>query len=79
MDARRPFGTEANTAKLVAAEAAAAATDRAIQTLGAMGFALDFDVERLWRDARIFAVAPVPQEMILNFIATHDLGLPRSY
>jgi acyl-CoA dehydrogenase len=36
-------------------------------------------VERLWRDSRVFAVAPIPQEMILSFLATHDLGLPRSY
>ncbi len=79
MDQRRPFGSEANTAKLIAADAACRAADRAVQTLGGMGFAADYHVERLWRDARIFAVAPIPQEMILSFIAVNDLGLPRSY
>lgn len=79
MDQGRPFGSEANTAKLIAAQAACSATDRAVQTLGGMGFAAEYHVERLWRDTRIFAVAPIPQEMILGFIATHDLGLPRSY
>lgn len=79
MDHGQPFGSEANTAKLIAAQAACNATDRAVQTLGGMGFAAEYHVERLWRDARVFAVAPIPQEMILGFIATHDLGLPRSY
>ncbi|MFA7437661.1 acyl-CoA dehydrogenase family protein [Castellaniella sp.] len=79
MDRQRPFASAANVAKLLAADAACFATDRAVQTLGGMGFASEFHVERLWRDARLFAVAPIPQEMILNFIAVHDLGLPRSY
>ncbi len=79
MDQGRPFGSEANTAKLIASQAACSATDRAIQTLGGMGFAAGYHVERLWRDTRVFSVAPIPQEMILGFIATHDLGLPRSY
>jgi acyl-CoA dehydrogenase len=79
MDQGQPFGSEANTAKLIAAQAACNATDRAVQTLGGMGFATEYHVERLWRDTRVFAVAPIPQEMILGFIATHDLGLPRSY
>jgi acyl-CoA dehydrogenase len=79
MDQGRPFGSEANTAKLIAAQAACSAADRAVQTLGGMGFATEYHVERLWRDARIFAVAPIPQEMVLNFIAVNDLGLPRSY
>jgi acyl-CoA dehydrogenase len=79
LDNGQPFGSEANAAKLIAADAAVAATDRALQTLGGMGFAREFHVERLWRDARVFAVAPIPQEMILSFIGTHDLGMPRSY
>ncbi len=79
LDSGEPFGSEANAAKLIAADAAIAATDRALQTLGGMGFAREFHIERLWRDARVFAVAPIPQEMILGFIGTHDLGMPRSY
>ena len=78
-DQGRPYGREANQAKYLAGEAAALATDRAIQTLGGMGYSKEFHVERLWRDARLFRFAPVSEEMILNFVAQHDLGLPRSY
>ncbi len=78
-DAGQPYGTEANVAKLVAAQAAAHATDRAMQTMGGMGYSKEFHVERLWRDARLFRIAPVSEEMILNFIAVHNLGMPRSY
>jgi len=78
-DAGQPYGTEANQAKLVAAQAASAAIDRAMQTMGGMGFARESHVERLWRDARLFKFAPVSEEMILNYIAVHCLGMPRSY
>lgn len=74
-----PYGTEANVAKLIASKAAQLATDRAMQTMGGMGYAKESHVERLWRDARLFRFAPVSEEMILNFIAQHNLGLPRSY
>ncbi|HVW33990.1 MAG TPA: acyl-CoA dehydrogenase family protein [Acidimicrobiia bacterium] len=78
-DAGQPYGTEANLAKLVAAQAASATIDRAMQTMGGMGFARESHVERLWRDARLFKFAPVSEEMILNYIAVHCLGMPRSY
>ena len=78
-DLGQPYGSEANQAKLLAAQAAAQATERAMQTMGGMGYSKEFDVERLWRDARLFRFAPVSEEMILNFIAQHDLGMPRSY
>lgn len=78
-DAGRPYGSEANVAKLIAAQAAASATERAMQTMGGMGYARDMDVERLWRDARLFRFAPVSEEMILNYIAVHDLGMVRGY
>ena len=78
-DAGQPYGREANLAKLVAAQAASAAIDRAMQTMGGMGFARESHVERLWRDARLFKFAPVSEEMILNYIAVHCLGMPRSY
>jgi acyl-CoA dehydrogenase len=78
-DCGKPYGSEANMAKWLAGHAAGLATDRAIQTLGGMGYSKEFHVERLWRDARLFRVAPVSEEMILNYVAQHDLGLPRSY
>lgn len=78
-DTGQPNGTEANAGKLIAARAAELATDRAMQMMGGMGYAKESHVERLWRDARLFRIAPVPEEMILNFVATHNLGMPRSY
>lgn len=74
-----PYGSEANAAKLLAAQAVARATERAMQTMGGMGYAKEFHAERLWRDARLFRFAPVSEEMILNYIANHDLKMPRSY
>ncbi len=74
-----PSGEQANSAKWIAADAAALATDRAVQTLGGMGYAQEYDVERYWREARIFRLAPVSQEMVQNYIAEHVLRLPRSY
>ena len=78
-DSNRPYGSESNVGKLIAAQAAQRAIDRSMQTMGGMGYAVDMHVERLWRDARLFKFAPVSEEMILNFIAQHDLGMPRSY
>ncbi len=70
---------EANIAALQAARAAFKAADRAVQTFGGMGFAEENDIERVFRDVRLFRTAPVPEEMVLNFIATRVLGLPRSF
>ena len=78
-DTGQTYGSAANTAKLIAAQATSAATERAMQTMGGMGFAKDMHAERLWRDCRLFRFAPVSEEMVLNFIAQHDLGMPRSY
>ncbi len=78
-DAGLPYGSDANIAKLIAAQAAAAAIERGMQTMGGMGYAKEMDLERLWRDARLFRFAPVSEEMVLNYIAVHDLGMPRSY
>lgn len=78
-DAGKPYGDEANIAKLIASQACTAAIDRSMQTFGGMGFAKSSHVERLWRDARLFKFAPVSEEMILNYLATHCLALPRSY
>ena len=78
-DADLPYSNEANAAKLIAAQAVARATERAMQTMGGMGYAKEFHVERLWRDARLFRFAPVSEEMVLNYIAMHELGMPKSY
>ncbi|MDQ3470238.1 MAG: acyl-CoA/acyl-ACP dehydrogenase [Actinomycetota bacterium] len=74
-----PCGEEANAAKYLAADAAYEAADRAVQTHGGMGYATEYDVERYWREARLIRIAPISQEMILNYVAEHVLGLPRSY
>lgn len=78
-DQGQPCGNEANAAKLVAAQAAWDATDRAFQTHGGMAYSKEFPVERLFRDARMARVAPVSEELILAHIATQALGLPRTY
>lgn len=78
-DVGEPFGSESNAAKLIASQAASAVAERAMQVMGGMGFSKEMHVERLWRDARLFRFAPVSEEMILNYIAMANLGLPRSY
>lgn len=78
-DAGEPFARQANVAKLIAAQACADATEKAMQTMGGMGYATESHVERLWRDCRLFRFAPVSEEMILNYIAQHELGMIRSY
>jgi acyl-CoA dehydrogenase len=78
-DNEMPCGEAANTAKFLAAEAAFFAADRAMQTHGGFGYAREYHVERYWREARLMRIAPVPQEMVLNYLAEHVLGLPRSY
>ena len=72
-------GEAAQSAKYLAAEAGFFAADRAVQTLGGMGYATEYHVERYFREARIQRIAPVSQEMTLNYIAQNVLGLPRSY
>lgn len=72
-------GEEANTAKYLAAEASFFAADRAMQTLGGLGYAKEYHVERYWREARLQRIAPVSQEMTCNYIAQQIMGLPRSY
>lgn len=78
-DAGLTCGEQANSAKWLAAEAGYFAADRAVQTLGGMGYATEYHVERYWREARLMRIAPVSQEMALNFVAHNVLGLPRSY
>ena len=79
LDAGMPCGAEANMAKWLAAEAAFFTADRAVQTHGGFGYANEYHVERYFREARLMKIAPISQEMILNYISEHVLGLPRSY
>lgn len=78
-DQGKPCGEEANIAKLRAAEAGFEACDAALQVHGGMGYAKEYHVERLWREVRLYKIAPVSQEMALNYLGEHVLGLPKSY
>jgi acyl-CoA dehydrogenase len=78
-DKGEPCGAEANMAKLLAADASWEAANVAIQTHGGFGFAEDYDIERKFRETRLYQVAPISTNMILAYLAEHVLGLPRSY
>jgi alkylation response protein AidB-like acyl-CoA dehydrogenase len=78
-DAGEACGAEANMAKLLASEASWAAAEACLQTHGGYGFAEDFDVERKFRETRLYQVAPISTNLILSYLAEHVLGLPRSY
>ena len=78
-DAGEDIGAEANMAKLLAADASWAAADMCVQTHGGFGFAEEYDIERKFRETRLYQVAPISTNMILSYLAEHVLGLPRSY
>jgi hypothetical protein len=78
-DAQQPCGKEANAAKFLGAEAGFLACDRAMQTHGGFAYAKEYHIERLWREVRLLRLAPISQEMVLNYLSTAVLGLPRSY
>jgi alkylation response protein AidB-like acyl-CoA dehydrogenase len=78
-DAGLPCGETANMAKFAAAEAGISALDRAIQVHGGNGLALEYGLTDMWWLVRVLAIAPVSREMVLNFVAEHTLGLPRTY
>ncbi|MDA0367248.1 MAG: acyl-CoA/acyl-ACP dehydrogenase [Proteobacteria bacterium] len=78
-DAGVPCGAEANMAKMLASEAAWEAAEMCVQTHGGFGFATEYDVERKFRETRLYQVAPISTNLILAFIGEHVLGLPRSY
>jgi alkylation response protein AidB-like acyl-CoA dehydrogenase len=78
-DAGKPCGAEANMSKMLASEAAWAAADTCIQTLGGYGFTAEYDVERKFRETRLYQVAPISTNLILSFVATQELDLPRSF
>ncbi|HEV2163029.1 MAG TPA: acyl-CoA dehydrogenase family protein [Stellaceae bacterium] len=78
-DAGQACGPEANMAKLLAADASWQAGEACLQTHGGFGFAREYDVERKWRETRLFQVAPISTNLVLAYLAEHVLGLPRSY
>jgi acyl-CoA dehydrogenase len=78
-DNGKPCAREANTAKYLCADAGFQAADRALQTHGGMGYSEEYHVARYFREARLLKIAPLSQEMVLNFLGSHVLGLPRSY
>jgi alkylation response protein AidB-like acyl-CoA dehydrogenase len=78
-EAGQPCGTEANMAKLLASEASWAAADMCVQTHGGFGFAEEYDIERKFREARLYLTAPISTNLILSHVATHVLGLPKSF
>jgi acyl-CoA dehydrogenase len=78
-DAARKCGPQANMAKLLASEASWMAADMCLQTHGGFGFAEEYDVERKFRETRLYQIAPISTNLILSYLAEHVLGLPRSY
>ncbi|MGZ6014243.1 MAG: acyl-CoA dehydrogenase family protein, partial [Phenylobacterium sp.] len=78
-EAGQPCGTEANMAKLTASEASWYAADMCLQTHGGFGFAEEFDIERKFRETRLYQVAPISTNLILSHVATHVLDLPKSF
>ena len=78
-EAGLPCGAEANMAKMLASEASWACAEMCVQTHGGFGFAEEYDVERKFRETRLYQVAPISTNMILAYVAEHVLGMPRSY
>jgi acyl-CoA dehydrogenase len=78
-DEHKPCGAEANMAKLLAADASWEAANVCLQTHGGFGFAAEYDVERKFRETRLYQVAPISTNLILSYIGEHVLGLPRSF
>jgi acyl-CoA dehydrogenase len=78
-DAGIHCGAEANMAKLLAADASWAAADVCMQTYGGYGFAAEYDIERKFRETRLYQVAPVSTNLILSYLGTHVLGMPKSF
>ena len=78
-DAGQACGAEANMAKMLCSEASWAAGEACLQTHGGFGYAEDYDVERKWRETRLYQTAPISTNLILAYVAEHILGMPRSY
>jgi alkylation response protein AidB-like acyl-CoA dehydrogenase len=78
-EAGEPCGSEANMAKMTASEASWYAADVCVQTHGGFGFAEEYDIERKFRETRLYQVAPISTNLILSHVATHVLGMPKSF
>ena len=78
-DAGEPCGEEANMAKLLASEASWEAGDTCLQTHGGLGMAKEYDLERKFRETRLYRIAPISTNLILSYIGEHVLGMPRSF
>jgi acyl-CoA dehydrogenase len=78
-DAGLPCGDETNIAKLLSSEATWAAAEACMQTHGGFGYAREYDVERKWRETRLFQIAPISTNLVLSYIGEHILRMPRSY
>jgi acyl-CoA dehydrogenase len=78
-DSHRDCGAQANMAKLLAADASWEAANACLQTFGGFGFAREYDIERKFRETRLYQVAPISTNLILSYVAEHILGLPRSF
>jgi acyl-CoA dehydrogenase len=78
-DNGRECGADANIAKLLASEAAWKAADTAMQTFGGFAYAREYEIERKWREVRLYQIAPISTNLILGYVGQHVLGMPRSY
>ena len=78
-EAGRDCGPEANMAKQLAAEASFQAGDVCMQTHGGYAMAEEYDIERKWRETRLYQIAPISTNLVLSYVAEHVLGMPRSY
>ena len=78
-DAGSPCASEANMAKLLASDASWAAANAAMDTHGGFGFAVEYDIERKFRETRLYQVAPINNNLVLAYLGQHALGLPKSY
>ena len=78
-DAGKPCGEEANLAKLLCSEASVEAGEVCLQTFGGFGYAKEFDIERKYRETKLYQTAPISSNLILSFIGEHVLKMPRSY
>jgi acyl-CoA dehydrogenase len=78
-DGGQSMAAEANMAKMLASEASWAAGEACMQTHGGFAFAEDYDIERKWRETRLYQIAPISTNLILSYLAEHVLDLPRSY
>jgi acyl-CoA dehydrogenase len=78
-EAGRDCGADANIAKMLASEATWKAAEAAMQTHGGFSYAREYDIERKWREARLYQIAPISTNLVLSYVGQHVLGMPRSF